>query len=371
MICCSNEAITQQNEDYVNTVNYTMIHTVQWAEDSEKYSPANAFAYENMSQWRLKTNMQHHHWHFHPFTLLCTTFLTCFFCCLFFRLLFLHFIITPVACDLFLFLPLPFFSSNYYQPYCSHIPFGPPLFLYHCLILTLSIIHFLLSSHPSLSPPTLLHHSIFVLVQLQKWDSAVTNLLAKPPRAPCGGASSQRTRVIDWTWGKLCQAGHHDWISCLIINSLLPWVLLGDAGVMWRISMTHGALNYYGWSTLPGSTFSYTYRLTVFLLPWFHVPDPKPANTFFMRSVCVFRQGWMWEKKLDCVCVCYCEYVHKSVQMWKHRACICQVSKCATDHSNNPLLGTKPSVHIRWGLGRENGGITFIGKVSWQIDFLT
>ncbi len=47
------------------------------------------------------------------------------------------------------------------------------------------------------------------------------------------------------------------------------------------------------------------------------------------------------------------------------------VSECATNHSSNPLLGAKPSVHIRWRLTREKKGITFIGKVSWQIDFLT
>lgn len=148
----------------------------------------------------------------------------------------------PLASDFpvfFLFyLVLPFFllTLGISLLLSSILPLPFPCF-------NLSIIYFLPTSHLSLSPPSLLHHSIFVLVQLQKWDLAVTNLLAKPPRAPCGGASSQRTRVIDWTWGKLCQAGHHDWISCLIINSLLPQVLWGDTSVMRRIFMTHGALD--------------------------------------------------------------------------------------------------------------------------------
>lgn len=104
-----------------------------------------------------------------------------------------------------------------------------------------------------------LHHFIFVLVQLQKWDLAVTNLLAKPPRAPRGCASSRRTCVIDWTWGKLCQAGHHYWISWLIINSPLPQVLRGDTSVMWRIFMTHGALDCYAWCSLPDSFLCYVW----------------------------------------------------------------------------------------------------------------
>lgn len=104
--------------------------------------------------------------------------------------------------------------------------------------------HFIFAYLSPITPSSPLTSSFHLVpVQLQKWDLAVTNLLAKPPRAPCGGASSQRTRVIDWTWGKLCQAGHHDWISCLIINSLLSQVLWGDTSVMWRIFMTHGALD--------------------------------------------------------------------------------------------------------------------------------
>lgn len=78
--------------------------------------------------------------------------------------------------------------------------------------------------------------------------NAVTNLLAEPPRAPCGGASSPRACVIDWTWGKRCQAGHHRWISRLIINSLLPGVPRGDTSVTRYVFMTHGTLDYYSGS---------------------------------------------------------------------------------------------------------------------------
>lgn len=145
-----------------------------------------------------------------------------------------------VTNDLFPFLPplLPLITllTAKHIPSFSFLLFSP-------ILLSQPFHHLLFAYLSPITPPSLLHHSIFVLVQLQKWDLAVTNLLAKPPRAPCGGASSQRTHVIDWTWGKLCQAGHHDWISCLIINSLLPQVLWGDTSVMWHIFMTHGALD--------------------------------------------------------------------------------------------------------------------------------
>lgn len=42
----------------------------------------------------------------------------------------------------------------------------------------------------------------------------------------------------------------------------------------------------------------------MFLLSWFHVPDPKPANTFFMRSVCVCLDRDGCERKNWIVCVC-------------------------------------------------------------------
>lgn len=190
----------------------------------------------NGQKWRLPSVPSH---------LMCTVlFFIYFFGCTFYPS-FYHFIIC-VASDLFpvcvgslyrslhSFLPFPCICLHLYNPPTpSQSRVSPAIYLVPTSLLTLP--------HPSL-----LHHSISVLAQLQKWELAVTNLLAEPPRAPCGGASSQRTHVIDWTEGKLCQAGHHDWISCLIINSLLPQVLLGDASVMWRIFMTHGALSYYG-----------------------------------------------------------------------------------------------------------------------------
>lgn len=174
----------------------------------------------------------------HPFHCLYVT-LDMFFCCTFLPYVWSLFL-SPVIC----FLSSSSSPSRY--PSLTHsqrIPSSSSLPSLPFSYLNPSIIYCSPTSHLSLPPPPLLHHSIFVLVQLQKWDLAVTNLLAKPPRAPCGGASSQRTRVIDWTWGKLCQAGHHDWISCLIINSLLPQVLWGDTSVMWHIFMTHGALD--------------------------------------------------------------------------------------------------------------------------------
>lgn len=209
------------------------------------------------------------------------------------------------CCTFSLLLVAPF----YHNICCKLFPFLPPrlsvysqhslsLLLTSCslsqsLVSNLSSFNFLPTSNLSLPP---LHHFIFVLVQLQKWDLAVTNLLAKPPRAPCGRASSQRTHVIDWTWGKLCQAGHHYWISWLIINSLLPHVLWGDTSVMWRIFMTHGALDCYAWCTLPVSSFSYMYSLT---LPWLNVPDHKT----FLCAICWNRIGC--ERKIgQCVFKC-------------------------------------------------------------------
>lgn len=111
-----------------------------------------------------------------------------------------------------------FHLLSYFNYPCSH----SQQILFPFLILSQFFHHLCFAYISPITLPSKLHHSIFVLAQLQKRDLAVTNLLAKPPRAPCGGASSQRTHVIDWSWGKLCQAGYHDWISSLIINSLLP-----------------------------------------------------------------------------------------------------------------------------------------------------
>lgn len=73
---------------------------------------------------------------------------------------------------------------------------------------------------PTAPPPSLLHHSISVLAQLQKWELAVTNLLAKPPRAPCGGASSQRTR--DWLNLGKTLSGWPSWLDLLPDNKFPP-----------------------------------------------------------------------------------------------------------------------------------------------------
>lgn len=136
--------------------------------------------------------------------------------------------------------------------------------------------------------------------------------------------------------------------------------------------MTHGAPHYYRWSTQPDSTFSYTYSLTRFLLPWLHAPDPKLADTFFYVQ-CVFEQGGMWKKNWV-MCVWMCVIVNMSISLSKYGNTGRLFAKCLSVQPiipKTPLLGAKPSVHIRWGLEREIGGITFIGKVSWQIDFLT
>lgn len=127
------------------------------------------------------------------------------------------FVLPPIAIDLFPFLPpliaLPcsfsahpfFFFSPAISPILSSQPFHHLLFAYLSPI----------TLHPSL-----LHHSIFVLVQLQKWDLAVTNLLAKPPRAPCGGASSQRTR--DWLNLGKTLSGWPSWLDLLPDNKFPP-----------------------------------------------------------------------------------------------------------------------------------------------------
>ena len=94
------------------------------------------------------------------------------------------------------------FCTFFCSFFCSLSEYPILFFTFTSPILSTQPFHHLRFTYLSpikLPPPSLLHHSIFVLVLLQKWDSAVTNLLAKPPRAPCGGASSQRTHVIDWT----------------------------------------------------------------------------------------------------------------------------------------------------------------------------
>lgn len=213
----------------------------------------------------------------------------CFLAVLFLYFSFHHFIIVSVTKDLFPFHP-PLITllcaHSHYLPFFSPA-FSPNLLFQH--------LHLSLSAY--LSPITApLPHSIFVLVQLQKWVLAVTNLLAKPPRAPCGGASSQRTHVIDWTWGKLCQAGHHDWISCLIINSLLPQVLWGDTSVTWHIFMTHDALDFYG---DPHCQILLSLAHTVSLL-WLDMPDTQLVNAFVLRAVC------------------HCNYrIHTMLKVWK------------------------------------------------------
>ena len=212
--------------------------------------------------------------------------------------------------SLWLRFPSYFFSLSpphllYYPPFCSLLLSLHPFFFFLSFPLSClnpSIIYFLPSSHLSVPPPSLLNHSIFVLVQLQKWDLAVTNLLAKPPRAPCGGASSQRTRVIDWTWGKRCQAGHHDWISCLIINSLLPQVLWGDTGDMWWIFMTHGALDYYSWSSLPHFYFLLCKQSHSLSTSWVPCLWPLTGQHICVRPI----KSWMWKKNWV---MCVCEYV--------------------------------------------------------------
>lgn len=157
-----------------------------------------------------------------------------------------HSVISVVNCSPFFLLFLRFAHSTFFSSLA--LPLSK---LFH---------HLIFAFFEPITPS--LHHFIFVLVQLQKWDLAVTNLLAKPPRAPRGCASSRRTCVIDWTWGKLCQAGHHYWISWLIINSPLPQVLRGDTSVMWRIFMTHGAPDCYAWCSLQDSFLFYVWALT-------------------------------------------------------------------------------------------------------------
>lgn len=168
--------------------------------------------------------------------------------------------------------PSPF--ASHYLSLCS-LSSNPSIFILslHPIPLSNLFHHSLFAFHSPISSPCLLHHSIFVLVQLQKWDLAVTNLLAKPPRAPCGGASSRRTRVIDWTWGKLCQAGHHDWISSLIINSLLPQVLQRDTSVMQRVFHDTWCPGLLGLIHISRLHFYYANSLFLFF-PLFHVPDP-------------------------------------------------------------------------------------------------
>lgn len=78
-----------------------------------------------------------------------------------------------------------------------------------------------------------------------------------------------RTRVIDWTQGKLCQAGHQDQISCLIINSLLQ-VLQRGTSVMCCTSKTHSIPSLR--SPHPISDFSFCAPVVwVFLIHILHV----------------------------------------------------------------------------------------------------
>lgn len=167
-----------------------------------------------------------------------------------------------------------------------------------------------------------LHHFIFVLVQLQKWDLAVTNLLAQPPRAPRGRASSRRTCVMDWTWGKLCQAGHHYWISWLIINSPLPQVLRGDTSVMWHIFMTHGGPRCSAGCSLPDSFLFYVW------LPSSLAKCPWPQHICHVRCA---RAGLDVRKKSANVSLrmCYAKYGHSSVHMQRAEACVCNVQPIA------------------------------------------
>ncbi len=117
----------------------------------------------------------------------------------------------------------PLFCLKLFFPFLSaHSQHVPPSALLSSLpISCLNPFHHLLSAYLSpITPPSLLHHSIFVLVQLQKWDLAVTNLLAKPPRAPCGGASSQRTR--DWLNLGKTLSGWPSWLDLLPDNKFPP-----------------------------------------------------------------------------------------------------------------------------------------------------
>lgn len=78
------------------------------------------------------------------------------------------------------------------------------------------------------------------------WRICWQNLQEPLVVAPfCGGC------MIDWTKGKRCQVGLHDWISCLIINSPLFLPSTARRHIMRHISMRHVALDYYSHSALP------------------------------------------------------------------------------------------------------------------------
>ncbi len=115
-----------------------------------------------------------------------------------------------------------FCSSTYCPSFCSLS--AHPFFFFPAFppnILSQPFHHLLSENLSPITPPSLLHHSIFVLVQLQKWDLAVTNLLAKPPRAPCGGTSSERTR--DWLNLGKTLSGWPSWLDLLPDNKFPPY----------------------------------------------------------------------------------------------------------------------------------------------------
>lgn len=72
---------------------------------------------------------------------------------------------------------------------------------------------------------------------------------------------------------------------------------------MWWISMTHGALDYYCWSTLPHYTFSYIYSLTFYTLG---------SMSHFLSSM------WFCERKKWLMWVYLCVIVKISITLSKY-----------------------------------------------------